>query len=65
MSAISASPGMTRMSEKTINDDSSRTGTASSRRRITYLYIARSRLPARRPPHRYLSIQARASVGEP
>src|SRR5262245_20685917 len=33
---MSASPGMSRIRPKTISDESSRTGTASSRRRITY-----------------------------
>src|SRR6267142_1372949 len=37
---MSASPGMTRMRPKTISDESSRTGTASSRRRITYFCMA-------------------------
>src|SRR5438093_13471850 len=53
MSAVSASPGMTRMSPKTITDDSSSTGTASRTRRSTYLYIRRS-------PRRRLLIQPRA-----
>src|SRR2546426_4988280 len=40
MRAISASPGMTRIKPKTISDESSRTGTASRRRRITYFCMA-------------------------
>src|SRR5882762_11429827 len=37
---MSASPGMTRIRPKTISDESSRTGTASRRRRITYFCTA-------------------------
>src|SRR5882672_8257888 len=39
MSAMSASPGMTRIRPNTISEESRRTGTARSSRRSTYLYI--------------------------
>ncbi len=39
ISAVSASPGMTRISPNTISEDSTSTGTASSARRSTYLYM--------------------------
>ena len=58
MSAVSASPGMTRIRPKTISEDSTSTGTASSTRLSTYLYTGLS-LAA------YLSSQIRAIVGEP
>src|SRR6266508_2861662 len=51
ISAVSASPGMTRMSPKTISDESRSTGTESSSRRITYLCMAApARPPTRRSP---------------
>src|ERR1043165_8036208 len=43
MSAIRASPGMTRMSAKTISEERTRTGTASSSRRAMYLYMGGDR----------------------
>ncbi len=60
MRAVSASPGMTRISPKTISEDSRSTGTASMNRRSVYLYIARglSRAP-------YFSSQTREMVEEP
>ena len=61
MRAVSASPGMTRISPKTISEDSRSTGTASMNRRSVYLYIGRgprSALP-------YLSSHTRAMVDEP
>src|SRR5262245_17052844 len=39
MSAVSASPGMTRIRPNTISDDSTSTGTAMKSRRRTYLYM--------------------------
>ena len=61
MRAVSASPGMTRISPKTISEDSRSTGTASMNRRSVYLYIARG--PGSRAP--YLSSQTREMVEEP
>src|SRR6266568_5616917 len=43
--AVSASPGMTRISPNTISDESNSTGTASRSRRRTYLYMAGPRAP--------------------
>src|SRR5262249_34906603 len=42
ISAVRASPGMTRMRPKTISEDRISTGTASSSRRSMYLYTQRS-----------------------
>src|SRR4029453_6149223 len=41
---------MTRMSPKTISDDSRSTGTESSSRRMTYLCMTAPARPTRRPP---------------
>ena len=48
MRAVSASPGMTRISPKTISEESRSTGTASMSRRSVYLYIEAALAPA--PP---------------
>src|SRR5215470_14752765 len=50
---------MTRIRLNTISEDSTRTGTAMSSRRRTYLYMGRVRATA------YLSSQLRTRVGEP
>src|SRR5574342_734869 len=57
MRAVSASPGMTRISPKTISEDSRSTGTASMNRRSVYLYIEP------RAPPRLLLIHPHAADG--
>src|SRR4051794_2281158 len=61
ISRVSASPGITRIKPNTISDDSSKTGTASSSRRSTYLYIVTRRLlvePGARERRRAVAVRA-------
>src|SRR5207247_10048178 len=62
INTVRAQPGMTRMSPKTISDESRSTGTDSSSRRITYLYMA-CRPTAYPVPSPTLLVQPRPGEG--